>query len=312
MSNPSIFDKFKSIPISNQLKGYLFSFIAVLSMSNVFIFSKAALNEVDLIQFGVYWFGFAILWNLLYALPTKKYKNITRLKRNSYLALIFIGVFELVGTTFFFIAINKVENPAIVSFLGNMTPVFVTTLGVLLLKEKFNVLEAFGFVLTISGAFIISFNKGSSLSDIFMEGTGYVILASFLFSFAFIVAKKTIKNVDPGILAMNRVMYLFVFSLMLLIIKHVPLNISWKGMYNIILGSLLGPFLTALANYSALQYIEVSRASIIGSTKSLFVLIGAYVYFGTFPQTLQLIGGLATVLGVILVITGKRLFKKKS
>ena len=63
------------MPLSKQFKGYIFSFIAVLAMSNVFIFSKAALNEVELIQFGFYWFGFAILWNLLYALPAKKYKN---------------------------------------------------------------------------------------------------------------------------------------------------------------------------------------------------------------------------------------------
>ena len=299
------------MPISKPLKGYIFSFIAVLAMSNVFIFSKAALNEVELIQFGFYWFGFAIVWNLLYAIPTKKYKNITRLKRNTYLALIFIGVFELVGTTFFFLAINKVENPAIVSFLGNMTPVFVTTFGVFLLKERFNILEAFGFVLTISGAFIISYNKGSSISDIFMEGTGYVILSSFLFSFAFIVAKKTIKNVDPGILAMNRVLYLFAFSVILMIIYRVSLVISWKGLYNIILGSLLGPFLAAIANYSAIKYIEVSRASIIGSSKSLFVLIGAYIYFGTFPKTLQVVGGLTTIIGVVLVITGKSIFKDK-
>lgn len=299
------------MPISKQFKGYIFSFIAVLAMSNVFIFSKAALNEVELIQFGFYWFGFAILWNLLYALPAKKYKNISRLKRNTYLALIFIGVFELVGTTFFFIAINKVENPAIVSFLGNMTPVFVTTFGVFLLKERFNIIEAFGFVLTISGAFIISYNKGSSISDIFMEGTGYVILSSFLFSFAFIVAKKTIKNVDPGILSMNRVLYLFVFSVILMIIYRFSLVISWKGLYNILLGSLLGPFLASIANYSAIKYIEVSRASIIGSSKSLLVLIGAYIYFGTFPQILQVVGGLATIIGVVLVITGKSIFKDK-
>ena len=57
----------------------------------------------ELIQFGVYWFGFGILWNLLYALPTKKYKNVRKLETSSLLALIFIGVFELVGTTFFFI-----------------------------------------------------------------------------------------------------------------------------------------------------------------------------------------------------------------
>ena len=48
---------------SDQFKGYLFAILATVSFSNVYIFSKAALNEVHLIQFGFYWFLIAMLLN---------------------------------------------------------------------------------------------------------------------------------------------------------------------------------------------------------------------------------------------------------
>ncbi len=299
------------MPFNDQVKGYILSFISVLAMSNVFLFSKAALNEVSLYKFGVYWFGFAILWNLLYSIPGKRYKTIKKLRMQAYRILFFIGLLELVGTALFFMAINKLENPAIVSFLANMTPVFITLFGIVFLKERFNLIETMGFVLAISGAFILSYNKGKSLAEVFMDGTGYVILSSLVLSVSFILSKKFIKDIDPRIFSMNRVLFLFTFATILLMINHVSLVISWKAFYNIVLGSLLGPFLAAITNYSAIKYIEASRASIISSTKGLFVLFGAFLYFGIFPHALQVVGGLITISGVIFIITGKRIQKKR-
>ncbi len=124
-----------------KLRGYILALFATIAMSNVYIFSKAALKEVELIQFGFYWFGFAIIWNMVYAIPKKKYSNLSKLKSKDLSFLIVIGLLELAGTTLFFMAINIVENPAIVSFLANMTPIFVTIFGILLLKERFNKIE---------------------------------------------------------------------------------------------------------------------------------------------------------------------------
>jgi len=304
--------KFKFPMLKNpKFRGYTLAFIATLAMSNVFIFSKAALNEVDLYQFGFYWFGFAIIWNVLYAIPAKRYVEVKKLSRSSIRALIMIGVLELAGTSLFFIAIDIVDNPAIVSFLVNMTPLFVTVLGILFLKERFNIFEGLGFFLTLAGAFIISYKKGGSIQEVFISGTGYIILSCILLAFGFIISKKFIKNIDPGILAINRVLFLFITSTVLLISFHSSLAISWKGFYNMLIGSFVGPFLTAYSQYSALQYIEASRTSIIQSTKSLFVLFGAYIYFNAFPESHQLIGGLITIVGVVLVTLGRRMMRKE-
>jgi drug/metabolite transporter (DMT)-like permease len=293
-----------------KVRGYALAFLATVAMSNVFIFSKAALNEVDLFQFGFYWFGFAIVWNVLYAIPARRYVEVRNLSRSSIRALVIIGLLELGGTGLFFIAIDIVENPAIVSFLVNLTPLFVTLMGLVFLRERFNIFEGLGFLLTLAGAFIISYKIGGSMEEVFIPGTGYIIVSCFLLAIGFIISKKFITNIDPGILAINRVLYLFAASAILLYAYGSPLAVSWKGFYNMLIGSFVGPFLTAFSQYSALRYIEASRTSIIQSTKSLFVLVGAYVYFNTFPETHQVLGGLITIGGVFLVTLGRWMIRR--
>ena len=115
--------------ISKNIKGYFFVLIATLAMSNVYIFSKAALKEVDISKFGFYWFGFALLWNIIFLIYSKKGLNFN-LKEN-FRILILLGFLEIISTSFFFLAINFFVNPALVSFLTNIGPVFVTILSII-------------------------------------------------------------------------------------------------------------------------------------------------------------------------------------
>ena len=139
------------------LKGYAWAFVAVLAMSNVYIFSKAALNEAELVQFGFFWFLFGLLWNLIFAIRTCKLSTFRNLRRKQVGILALIGMLEIIGTTSFFSGINSIENPGIASFLANMTPVFVTLLGISILGERFNRVEVSGMVLTVIGALVISY-----------------------------------------------------------------------------------------------------------------------------------------------------------
>ena len=62
-------------------KGYFFSFGATLAGALVYIFSKAALKEVSLPQFGVYWFSIAICWNSILTARRSERQQILRLKK---------------------------------------------------------------------------------------------------------------------------------------------------------------------------------------------------------------------------------------
>ena len=300
-----------TMTLSSNTKGYLFAFLSVFATSNVYIFSKAALSQVDIATFGLYWFGFGLIWNMVYSAKTGRIEHLKTLEKKNYLVLIILGLLEIAGTTFFFMAINTVSNPAIVSFLGNINPVIVTTLGLVLLRERYNKPEVFGIFLILLGAFIISYKGGATFSSMFISGAEFVLYSGIFYGTSAIIAKKNVNKLSPPIMALSRNMFLFVFSFSALLILGKSLSLTWFSFWNIFIGSILGPFLTVISGYQAIKYLEVSRVSILGSTKGLVVLIGAYFYFGTFPEIYQLFGGLLSITGVILISLGKIIIKKK-
>jgi len=292
-------------------KGYFFAFVSVIATSNVYIFSKAALGHVDLAVFGLYWFGFGLLWNAIFTIKTGRIKHIKSFTKTNFLILFLLGLLEIVGTSFFFLAIRTVSNPAIVSFLGNINPLIVTILGFFILKERYNKPEVFGMLLIVIGAFIISFKGGTTIDSMFIEGAEYVLYAGIFFGISAIISKKNVQKLSPPIMALSRNIFLLVFSFSAVLLGSYNWSIGWYPLWNIFIGSILGPFLTVIAGYQAIKYIEVGRKSILGSTKGIFVLLGAYVYFGKFPEIYQVIGGLISILGVVLISVGKLIMKKK-
>ena len=289
----------------SSVKGILLALGAALAVSNVYIFSKAALHLVHIAQFGFYWFGLGIIWNLIYIFSFGKQKGLKNLQANAWWALLLIAVLEMAGTVLFFLAIQKVENPAVVSFLANVNPLLITGLGIFLLHERFNLLEFTGMMITLSGALMISYNSNTSLSGLFIPGTEYVWLSGLIYSFSSIIAKKNITRIDPSYLAMARIILLFLLSAIMVVSLGLSLKIPANAFKNIAIGSVLGPFFTAFLGYLSMKYIEVSKASIVRSVRSLFVMAGAYLYFGSFPSELQITGGLLTIAGVIFISWGK-------
>jgi drug/metabolite transporter (DMT)-like permease len=297
--------------LSDQPKGYIFAFIATISMANVYVFSKAALLELNLYQFGFYWFGFAILWNVIYGIPAGKIEVARALRVNDFKILIVLGILELIGTTLFFMSIEVTTDPAIMSFLQNLVPLFVIIMGVSLLGERFSGIQIVGVILTLTGAAITSFSGGKSGSGVFVPGTLLMIASTLFLATTTIISKKYIKRIDPGLLSLNRSLYLFAFAAILMVVNGEKFIISNRALVNTVIGSILGPFLTALSTYSALKYIEASKSTIIQSSKGLFVTLGAWLYFSTIPKSFQVIGGILTIIGVVVLITAKEKVIKK-
>jgi drug/metabolite transporter (DMT)-like permease len=291
--------------MTDSTKGFLLALVSVIAVSNVYIFSKVALKEVSLPQFGVYWFSFGLIWILLFAWYRKSFGFFKILTFRCYLVMLFLGVLEVVGTYFFFKAIYTISNPAIVSFIGNISPSFIIILSFIVLKERFNKLELWGIILALSGAFIISYKGNTNLNEVFIDGAQYVFYSSILGAINAVIIKKKIKKIHPIVLTINRSLFLLIFSVIALSFVDESLSIPVSALKNIFIGSLLGPFLTIIAGYLALQYIPLSRKAVVASTKGIFVLVGSYLYFGEFPKTIALIGGMITIIGVLLIAFGK-------
>jgi len=300
--------------IQPKIKGYAYTLLATVAGSTVYIFSKAALNEVSLAQFGVYWFAMAIGWNLLFTLRSAEHRHFHEISRHSFKILIIIGLIEIVATGSFYAAISVADNPAIPSFLRNMEYIFVTLFGVFLLKEHFSKAEILGIILTFTGAFVISYQQGASFYSYISSTSGLMLLSTVFYGVRTITAKTHIRTITPTMLAINRAIFLLIFAAIFLKILGQDIKIPTTALFNIALGSFFGPFLTSIGQYSALKYIEASRAATVQSTTALFVLLGAYLYFGRFPVDYQIAGGLLTIAGAMLLVIGRRInfgnFKK--
>ena len=286
---------------SDQFKGYLFALLATVSFSNVYIFSKAALNEIHLIQFGFYWFLIAMILNLLWSAKTGKLSQIKQLKWPQLKIIGILGVLEILTNTSFYLSIHIIPDPAVTSFLGNLYPVILTLGGVILLRERFSWIESAGVMLALAGAFIISYAGGSSLKNMFIPGTLIVLINAILASSASLIGKVNIKKLSPELITLNHTVWLFVFSAVLMGITGKSFAIPSTAMFNIVIGSFLGPFMGVLMIYYSFRYIEASRSSIVQSLKGIVVLAGAWLYFGTLPLPHQVWGGILTVAGVLVM-----------
>jgi drug/metabolite transporter (DMT)-like permease len=292
------------------IKGYLFALLATISFSNVYIFSKAAMQDVSLAQFGLLWFTLALLWNLLYAIRSKSIASIRKFDKSTKLALAGIGVSELIATSAFFTAINLMDNPAMVSFLANASPVFAALLGFLLLNERFHLLETGGIIVTLLGMVIItSHQAGGQFQFQLDSGTLASLIFAFFYAVTTIIAKKRIGQIHPSLISLCRSIFLLIaFGLYFWFSKQTFAYTS-HSLWNIGIGSLLGPFLGSVLTYVALKYIEATKTVVVISTRSFFIILGAFLYWGILPKQEQILGGVVTVLGILIITYGE--WKKK-
>jgi len=196
---------------SDRFKGYLFAIIGTLAFSNEYIFSKAAMNEVHMAQFGVYWFAVSTVLILLYTLRNNSLKQVRVLTKRQTRILITLGFLEILTTTSFYLSIHIIPDPAVTSFLGSMYPVMLVLGGVLVLGEKFGPVEIVGGFLALAGAFIIGYTGETDLKKLFIPGTGVVLLNAFFATVASLVVKVHVKKLSPELLNLNRCLVADVF-----------------------------------------------------------------------------------------------------
>jgi drug/metabolite transporter (DMT)-like permease len=295
--------------MSEKPKGLFFMMLSVVAMANVYIFSNVALRELDLMVFGFFWYGFALMYNVIYMFC--KYRRTAYKLPNwrDFRLLYLIGLLDVVATICFFSAIKMISSPTVVAFFTNLIPLFVCVLGIPLLGERFTTWEVIGSILVICGALTIAFNPDPYSTSGFINGILLTMAYNIFTAITVIISKKHIRQLNPLSLTLNRSILLFIVAAAALLITGQSPTVGLTTIGNLALGALLGPFTASIAAYTALKYMDASKASVIGNLKGLFVLATGYAYFGNLPLSHQLIGGLITVVGVTL-ISSKSAFDK--
>ncbi|MCD4710588.1 MAG: DMT family transporter [Bacteroidales bacterium] len=283
-----------------QTNGYLYALGASLALSASFVFSKSALNHLTMLQFGLLWFSMGVMWNGTWFLVRRDYRNVKGDAGRKTGVAVVIAVLEGTATGLFYLAIKAMENPAVVSFIGNIGPVFVTLMGILLLGERFRTSQLIGIVITIMGVFVINYREGG-FAGFVDPGSVYVIGAAFLFSLATIVGRRLHHLLLPGYMSLIRSFILAVVMVILFFQSGEMVHISLRIWKDLALGSLLETLIVIIFAYQALKLIEATKTSLIISTKGVWTLLLAWIFLGLFPTGIQLAGGVLTLVGVWLI-----------
>jgi len=290
---------------SEEWKGYLYALVGTIAFSSLYVFSKAGLNQVELAQFGLYYFGMGFLINLTFILISGKIRQIPAIPLKVWRLLILLGAIDIFSNITFFMAIRAIADPAVTSFLGNLFPVFMSILGISFLKERFTWIEAFGAMMAILGAFVISYTGELGWREIFIPGTGLVVINTFLAATFSVIVKKNVHRASPEIFNLNSNGWIFLFFLSYFLWSGQSAAIPASAFKNIALGAFFGSFVGLLSFFYSYRYIAASRSAIVQSLKGIFVLIIAWFFFGSFPLTIQLWGGAITVAGVLMMTTAQ-------
>ncbi len=294
---------------SFQSTGILFAFGASLALAASFVFSKSALYHLTLEQFGMIWFSMGVLWNAAWFLGVRDFRNLKEFFRTKTIVALSIAILEGVATALFYLAIKVMENPAVVSFIGNIGPVFVTIMGITLLKERFRNSQLLGICITILGVFVINYRQGgfNGFTD---PGSLYVISAAFLFSVATIVGRRYHKMLVPGYMSLIR-SFLLAVALGILALSSGGLpDLPGSVWRDLSIGSILETLIVIVFAYQALKLIEATKTSLIISSKGVWTLILAWIFLGVFPTHLELIGGILTLIGVWLITWDRSLIRR--
>lgn len=294
------------------LKGYFYTVLATIAFSNVYVFSKAALNEIPLplFLFLICLIGFLINLNILVA--RGGLSKLAALPRNIWWLFPTLGVIEIFTVFTFYASVNAISEPAVTGFLGNLFPLFTTILGIAFLKERFSPLESVGIFVVFAGAMLTSYSGNLSINDFFIPGVGLVVLNCMGAATATVIVRAKVNNLTPEILSFNRIFWLLIFFSGWVIIADIPLVITSRGFMNTLFAAILDPVLAILLAYKAYQYIEASRGTIIQSTKGLLIIPVAYFYFGTLPLPHQIAGGVIAMIGVGIIGFGQHKLSKKN
>lgn len=284
----------------NQTTGHFYALGAAFALSGSFIFSKSALNQLSMIQFGLVWFTLGIFWNGVWFLARKQYRGLAAGFWKKFIVALVIAVLEGVATGLFYMAIKEMENPAVVSFIGNIGPVFVTIMGITLLRERFRAGQLAGILITITGIFVINYRSGG-FAGFRDAGSLYVIAASLLFAFATIYGRWKQQWLEPGLMSLIRTTLLAAVMGLWVAKEGVFPQLTPALWRDLALGSLLETLMVIVFAYQSLKLIEATKTSLIISSKGVWTLILAWIFLGVFPSWVQVLGGLLTLAGVWMI-----------
>ena len=283
------------------IKITLLLILALLSVSTSPIVAKA-LSGVGAISISFWRMLFAsiILWTYTIFKSQGRFK----LSENK-TKTIYAGILLGIHFALFFQAI-KTTNIANATFLGTLAPFFTLLIEIYFLKRDYHKKILLGLLFTLLGSIII-FSYDLNLQSTYTLGNIYAILCSICLAIAFIIAEKVRKNENT--IVYTRTLYLSAACTLLFIACIVDESLIQYS-YNEYLGLLfLGIVPTIIGHnsiYYAVKYVSPTIVAAFPLGEPVIATILAFFIFHEIITINIFVGGIITLLGLILISQYKK------
>lgn len=294
--------------MSNISKGYVLGAVASASYGLNPLFTLplyAGGLDADSVLFWRY--GIAILILGIFMLYKKESFKV---EKKEIFPLLILGVLIAFSSLFLFLAYNYMDA-GIASTIIFVYPVIVSIIMMTFFKEKASFLTFTSIILTFMGVTMLC--KNADGTNLNFTGTIYVILSAFSYALYIIgINKSSLKSMS----SIKLTFYVLIFGMLIYFIRlQMGINLiipnSSFMILNVVLLAVFPTIVSLLTMTKAIHYIGSTPTAILGALEPITALFFGIVVFNE-QMTLRIFFGVVLILiGVTILIAGKRLFNKK-
>ena len=271
--------------------------------SGHFIFGRMLLPYLPPTASSFYYMTLALIQIAIFAAVRRQID--WRVLRDNAWFFIVIGFLIAVATSTSFAAVVYID-PGTASLLARMGTIFGLAFGIFWLKERLTRGEQAGAFLAVVGVFIISFQPAAEGSNALL-GTLLVLTSTFTYAMHAAIVKRNGGEIDFTNFLLFRMMTSCFFLLIFTIGRG---ELVWPSGIEVWLILLL----TATVNvtisrslyYMVMRRIELSILTVLLTLTPVITIFWSMLLFGERPSLQGFVGGVAVILGVILVTLSKR------
>jgi drug/metabolite transporter (DMT)-like permease len=188
-------------------------------------------------------------------------------------------------------------DPGTAALLAETYILFGVAFGLFWLRERLNWAQLGGASLALGGVFFITFQRG----DYLRIGALLVLLSAFLYAAHAAVAKRYGDQIEFLDFFFFRLLFTFGFLFLFAVGRRALVLPSAQVWPLVILVGTVDVVVSRTLYYFALRRLRISIHSIVLTLSPVAAICWSFLLFDTFPTPQQLLGGVAVMLGVLVV-----------
>ena len=222
--------------------------------------------------------------------------------------LLISGFFGIMLADLFYLRALQLIGAGLTGLTGSLYSPFVVFLSFFYLGERLNSWQIMGMALVMIGVIVISYRRKSLLIEHPpIRGFVFAALGVFFTALGIVIIKPVTTDIPffwiIFIRTIGGVITMFLFNILLRKNLNPLAAMRSAGKYWLLVGALLGQYLSTMVWVAGYKYTSASVASILNETASVFILFLGWLILKEAVNRHKIVGALISIAGVLLVLT---------